>query len=155
MAIRLQDTPFSPGAELERFIAANPDAGGIGSFIGKVRRSNSQGKVLSLTLEHYPAMTEHMLREIETQACHRWPLQSCLIIHRFGRLHPGEPIVLVATAATHRDAALTACTFLIDWLKTKAPFWKQEQILNWQTGDIGSGWVDARAEDEAAAARWE
>ncbi len=101
-----------------------------------------------MTLEHYPGMTEKKLAEIEAEANRRWSLQASLIVHRYGRMLPGEPIVLVATAAAHRAAALEACAFLIDWLKTKAPFWKLEE------GPDASHWVEARATDDEAAARW-
>ena len=105
-----------------------------------------------MTLEHYPGMTEKKLAEIEAEAQARWPLQASLIVHRYGRMLPGEPIVLVATASQHRAAALEACAFLIDWLKTQAPFWKLEET------PAGAGaaprWVEARETDERAAARW-
>ena len=101
-----------------------------------------------MTLEHYPGMTEKELQKIEAEALDRWPLEATLIIHRYGRLEPGEKIVLVAAASAHRNAAIEACHFLIDWLKTKAPFWKLEDI----SGD--GEWVDARDSDDAAAARW-
>ena len=102
-----------------------------------------------MTLEHYPGMTEKRLGEIAAEATRRWPLSATLIIHRYGRLVPGERIVLVATASSHRQAALESCQFLIDWLKTKAPFWKKEEFA-----DGRSNWVEARAADDAAAARW-
>jgi molybdopterin synthase catalytic subunit len=101
-----------------------------------------------MTLEHYPGMTERKLAEIEAEAQRRWPLQASLIIHRYGRLEPGERIVLVATASPHRQAALEACAFLIDWLKTQAPFWKLEET------PAGPQWVEARDSDDEAAARW-
>jgi molybdopterin synthase catalytic subunit len=101
-----------------------------------------------MTLEHYPGMTEKELARIEAEARARWPLEDVLIIHRHGRLEPGERIVLVATASAHRQAAFDACQFLIDWLKTRAPFWKREE------GPAGARWVEARAEDDDAAARW-
>jgi molybdopterin synthase catalytic subunit len=101
-----------------------------------------------MTLEHYPGMTEKKLQEIEAEAGRRWPLAASLIIHRYGRLEPGERIVLVATASAHRQAALEACAFLIDWLKTQAPFWKLEETPE------GVEWVEARESDDAAAERW-
>ncbi len=101
-----------------------------------------------MTLEHYPGMTERALAEIEAEALRRWPLAAALIIHRFGRLEPGERIVLVATASAHRQAAFDSCQFLIDWLKTKAPFWKLEETPE------GPRWVDAQASDDTAAERW-
>ena len=105
-------------------------------------------EVGAMTLEHYPGMTEKKLAEIEAEAQRRWPLQASLIIHRYGRLEPGDRIVLVATASPHRQAALEACAFLIDWLKTKAPFWKLEETA------AGPHWVEARGSDDDAAARW-
>lgn len=104
--------------------------------------------ISAMTLEHYPGMTERMLQEIEAQACQRWPLEASLIVHRYGRLEPGEQIVLVAAASAHREAAFDACRFLIDWLKTKAPFWKLEETVE------GDRWVEARASDDQAAERW-
>jgi molybdopterin synthase catalytic subunit len=103
----------------------------------------------AMTLEHYPGMTERQLEAIEAEARRRWPLLDSLVIHRVGRMLPGEAIVLVATASTHRAAALEACAFLIDWLKTRAPFWKLEETPS------GERWVEARESDEAAAARWQ
>ena len=102
-----------------------------------------------MTLEHYPGMTEKALGEIEAEALARWPIDASLIIHRCGRLEPGEDIVLVITASAHREAAFAACHFLIDWLKTKAPFWKLEE------GPDGAGWVQAKDSDDEAAARWQ
>ena len=102
--------------------------------------------VTAMTLEHYPGMTERQLARVEAEARRRWPLQDSLIVHRVGRMLPGEPIVLVATASAHRHAALDACAFLIDWLKTEAPFWKLEET------PVGERWVEARAEDDAARA---
>jgi molybdopterin synthase catalytic subunit len=103
----------------------------------------------AMTLEHYPGMTEKMLREIEAEANDRWPLEASLIVHRYGRLEPGDQIVLVATASPHRQAAFDSCAFLIDWLKTKAPFWKLEDTQN-----EGARWVEAKAADDRAAERW-
>jgi len=105
-------------------------------------------RVSALTLEHYPGMTEKRLAEIETEAHRRWPLDAVLMIHRYGRLEPGDRIVFVATASAHREAALAACHFLIDWLKTEAPFWKLEET------EAGGKWVEAREGDAAAAKRW-
>ncbi|TMK09540.1 MAG: molybdenum cofactor biosynthesis protein MoaE, partial [Alphaproteobacteria bacterium] len=110
--------------------------------------ASSAERVSAMTLEHYPGMTERKLAEIEAEANRRWPLAASLIIHRYGRLEPGDRIVLVATASPHRDAALAACHFLIDWLKTEAPFWKSEETPE------GERWVEARAEDDAAKSRW-
>ena len=146
--IRVQEEPFDVGAELAALTAGRTDIGALASFAGLVRDMAGQQAIVAMTLEHYPGMTEKKLAEIEAEAHRRWPLQASLIVHRYGRMQPGEPIVLVATASLHRAAALDACAFLIDWLKTEAPFWKLEE-----TGD-GSQWVDARDADRQAAARW-
>jgi molybdopterin synthase catalytic subunit len=148
VAVRVQAEPFEPGAELARFARGRTDVGGVASFVGLVRNEHGGEAVTAMTLEHYPGMTERELAAIEAEARRRWPLQDSLVVHRFGRMLPGEPIVLVATASAHRHAALEACAFLIDWLKTRAPFWKQEETPS------GTRWVEARAGDEAAAARW-
>jgi len=146
--IRVQREDFDVGAELVRLTAGRKDVGGVASFIGLVRDMAGGAAVGAITLEHYPGMTEKKLVEIEAEALRRWPLQATLIIHRYGRLEPGERIVLVATASPHRQAALESCAFLIDWLKTEAPFWKLEETA------AGPQWVEARDSDEAAAARW-
>ena len=148
--VRVQAEPFDPAAELAAFARGRTDVGGIATFLGLVRDEHGGERVSAMTLEHYPGMTERKLAEIEAEARARWPdLQDTLVIHRHGRMLPGEPIVLVATASAHRQAALDACAFLIDWLKTKAPFWKLEE-----TG-AAERWVEARTSDDAAAARWE
>jgi molybdopterin synthase catalytic subunit len=147
--IRVQREDFDVGAELDRLAQGNPRVGGIASFIGLVRDMGGGARVSALTLEHYPGMTEKKLAEIEAEAYRRWPLDAVTIIHRYGRLEPGERIVLVATASPHREAALEACHFLIDWLKTDAPFWKSEETPS------GERWVEARAQDDAAKARWQ
>lgn len=151
--IRVQEEPFDVGRELAALSQGRTDIGAVASFTGLVRDIFSQGEgedrsTSALTLEHYPGMTEKKLAEIEAEANRRWPLQATLIIHRYGRMEPGEPIVLVAAASRHRAAALDACAFLIDWLKTKAPFWKLEET------EGEAAWVDARSTDDAAAARW-
>ena len=146
--IRVQREDFDIGAELDTLTAGNRRIGGIATFIGTVRDLADGRDVAAMTLEHYPGMTEKQLAAIEQEACRRWPLESTLIIHRYGRLEPGARIVLVATTSAHRAAALESCAFLIDWLKTKAPFWKLEDT------DTGEQWVDARDTDDAAAARW-
>ena len=154
--IRVQREDFDVGYELERLSAGDHTVGGVASFIGLVRDFNLQGgspassagRVSAMTLEHYPGMTERKLAGIEAEANRRWPLSASLIIHRYGRLQPGDRIVLVATASPHREAALAACHFLIDWLKTEAPFWKSEET------PAGERWVEARAEDDAAKSRW-
>lgn len=149
MTVRVVETPFDPSAELAAFCRGRADVGAIASFIGLVRDDHGGERILAMTLEHYPGMTERQLARIEAEARARWPLFDVLVIHRVGRMLPGEPIVLVATASAHRAAALEACAFLIDWLKTKAPFWKLEET------PAGARWVEARASDEEAAARWE
>ncbi len=148
-AIRVGLAPFDVAAELAALTGDRTDIGGIGTFIGIVRGTAHGRSLASMTLEHYPGMTERALVAIALAAERRWPLQACLIIHRVGRLLPGEPIVLVAAASAHRQAALDATAFLIDWLKTKAPFWKKETFL-----DGTEAWVDARETDEEALARW-
>jgi molybdopterin synthase catalytic subunit len=152
--IRVQREDFDIGAELDRLAAGDHRIGGIASFVGLVRDLSPDGAgggadaVAALTLEHYPGMTEKKLAEIELEAHRRWPLAASLILHRYGRLEPGDRIVLVAAASPHREAALAACHFLIDWLKTEAPFWKSEETPR------GERWVAARAADDAAKERW-
>ncbi len=148
MAVRVQADPFDPGAELHALTAGNTRIGGVASFVGLVRDFASGSGVRALTLEHYPGMTEKQLAAIEAEAQRRWPLDASLIVHRYGRMLPGEPIVLVICASAHREAAFDACRFLMDWLKTKAPFWKLEET------DQGDRWVEARASDDRAASRW-
>jgi len=146
--IRVQEAAFDVGAELAALTRGRTDIGGLASFVGLVRDLAGDRAITAMTLEHYPGMTEKKLAEIEAEANRRWALQASLIVHRYGRMLPGEPIVLVATAAPHRAAALEACAFLIDWLKTQAPFWKLEESAD------ASHWVEARADDDQAAARW-
>jgi molybdopterin synthase catalytic subunit len=146
--IRVQREDFDPGKELEALTRDKTSIGGVTSFIGLVRDIAGGEKISALTLEHYPGMTEQLLAAIEAEAQRRWPLDAVLIIHRYGELKPGDCIVLVATASAHRDAAFDACRFLIDWLKTKAPFWKREET------SAGARWVEAHASDEDAAKRW-
>ncbi len=146
--IRLQQEPFDLGREYAALKRDHAGIGGIAVFVGTVREQSGDATIGSMTLEHYPQMTERALSAIEAEARARWPLQATLIIHRYGRLAPGDDIVLVMTAAAHRQAALESCAFLIDWLKTKAPFWKLEESTS------GSHWVAARDEDDVAAASW-
>ena len=146
--IRVQQDPFDAGAELRKIKSGKTDIGGTVLFLGTVRDLSDGAEVRAMTLEHYPGMTERALEEIDAEAHRRWPLDHSLIIHRYGRLEPGEDIVLVITASAHRDAAFEACRFLIDWLKTKAPFWKLEE------NSQGATWVEAKDSDDAAAARW-
>jgi molybdopterin synthase catalytic subunit len=146
--ISVQTADFDVGAELAALTADRTDIGGIGCFVGTVR-GNAHDHVAAMTLEHYPAMTERAIARITEAAEQRWQLLGCTVIHRVGRLTLGENIVLVIAAAAHRQPALDATAFLIDWLKTKAPFWKKEEFA-----DGGTTWVEARATDDAAAARW-
>jgi molybdopterin synthase catalytic subunit len=146
--IRVQLEDFDVGAELARLSDGNPAVGGVCAFVGLVRDMAGGEPISAMTLEHYPAMTEKELARIEAEARRRWPLEETLIVHRHGRLAPGDRIVLVAASSSHREAAFEACHFLIDWLKTQAPFWKKEDKAS------GSDWVEARATDGDAAARW-
>ena len=147
--VRVQETPFDVGAELAALTRDRSDIGAVASVLGLVRDVAGDQTITAMTLEHYPGMTEKKLAEIEAEANARWPLRASLIVHRYGRMLPGEPIVLVATASPHRTAALEACAFLIDWLKTKAPFWKLEETA------AETRWVEARSSDDLAAARWQ
>ena len=146
--IKVQREDFDIGVEIAALTDGNTKVGGLAMFVGLVRDLAPQGKISAMTLEHYPGMTEKRLAEIAEDAKARWPLESVLIIHRYGRLEPGDRIVLVAATSAHRQAALDACAFLIDWLKTKAPFWKLEESA------AGAAWVDARDSDDQAAAKW-
>ncbi len=146
--IKVQSEPFDVAQELAALKDGNLNIGASCLFIGTVRDLNNDADVSSMTLEHYPGMTEKALEDIEQEAKARWPLQASLVIHRYGKLDPGEDIVLVITCSPHRQAAFEAAEYLMDWLKTKAPFWKLEE------GGAGATWVDARESDEAAAARW-
>jgi len=147
--IRVQTEPFDIGREIDALKAGNTAIGGIACFVGTVRELSGGAAVSAMTLEHYPGMTEKALEEIEQEARQRWPLEAALIIHRYGRLEPGDDIVLVITASAHRQDAFDACQFLMDWLKTKAPFWKLE------SGREGESWVAARDSDDDAASRWQ
>lgn len=146
--IRVQSEDFDIGAEISRMTAGNTEIGGLASFVGLVRDYAGDEKISSMTLEHYPGMTEKQLAKLEAEARERWDLQDVLIIHRYGKLNPGDRIVLVVTASAHREASLESCQFLIDWLKTKAPFWKLEDR------ESGAQWVDSRSEDSVAADKW-
>ncbi len=147
MAARVQRADFDIGAELAALRAGRHDIGALVSFTGLVR-DLGEGALREMELEHYPAMTEKALAAIEAEALARWPLRASLILHRFGPLAPGEQIMMVATAAAHRAEAFAAAEFLMDYLKSRAPFWKKE------TTAAGGVWVDAREADEAALARW-
>jgi molybdopterin synthase catalytic subunit len=144
--IRVQQEDFDIGAEIARLRAGRSDIGAIVSFTGTVR--DQQGDVTEMTLEHYPGMTEAELQRIEAEARARWKLQEILIVHRYGTLKPGDNIMLVVTASEHRAAAFEAAKFMMDYLKTGAPFWKRE------SGPGGGRWVEASAGDNAAATRW-
>jgi molybdopterin synthase catalytic subunit len=151
--IRVQQDDFDIGAETDKLIAGNAGIGGLVTFVGLVRdfvgKMRGAGEpIAAMTLEHYPGMTERKLAEIEAEANKRWPLAASLIIHRYGKLMPGDRIVMVACAAAHREDAFSACQFLIDWLKTQAPFWKLEDTAT------GARWVSADARDDKLAARW-
>ena len=147
MDIRVQTAPFDYGAECDRFGAGRTDIGAVVTFCGIVR--DLPGTALhQMVIEHYPGMTERALRDIAEQARTRWNLSDCLIVHRTGRLVPGERIMMVATAAPHRADAFAAADFLMDYLKSRAPFWKQE------TTDAGTTWVAAKDSDEDALRRW-
>lgn len=147
--IRIQQARFDPGTEIAALLADRTDIGGLGCFIGTVRGTAQGRPIEAMTLEHYPGMTERALAQIADEAATRWPLLACTLIHRIGRLPPGDPIVLVLTASPHRQAALDATAFLIDWLKTKAPFWKQEHFATGETQ-----WVEAKETDAQATDKW-
>ena len=144
--ILVQEALFDMATESAALTAGRTDVGGVASFLGVCRGDDA---LAAMVLEHYPGMTERALGRIATEAEARWPLTGCTVIHRVGRILPGEPIVLVLTASAHRAAALESCAFLIDWLKTKAPFWKREEFADGDTR-----WVAAKNDDDAAAARW-
>ena len=147
--VSVQAEDFDIGAEIARLTAAAGDVGAVVSFTGLVRGGAGAEAVEAMELEHYPAMTVRALEEIVAEAERRWPLGGVRVIHRHGRLEPGARIVLVLTASRHRQAAFEAAEFLMDYLKTRAPFWKKEH------GAQGAAWVDARETDDAAARRWQ
>lgn len=149
MAVRVQTEDFDIGAEMKALTGGRTDIGAVVSFTGIVRGGNGGDQTAAMTLEHYPGMTEAELERIETEALERWPLTASLIIHRHGRLEPGDNIVLVITTSVHRHAAFEAASFLMDYLKTSAPFWKKEERAS---GD--SGWVEEKTSDNAARDRW-
>lgn len=149
MAVRVQREDFDIATEVRALTAGDTDIGAVVTFTGTVRGEAKGRPIVSMTLEHYPGMTEAELERVEAEARARWPLAASLIIHRYGELEPGDNIVLVVTASRHRHAAFEAAEFLMDYLKTSAPFWKKE------TDSAGKGdWVDARDADDAAMARW-
>ena len=150
MAVRVQLEDFDIGAEIARLSGGGTDIGAIVTFTGTVRGQAGGRALSSMTLEHYPGMTETELARVEAEAHTRWPLQASLIVHRIGTLHPGDNIVLVVTASAHRQAAFASAEFLMDYLKSRAPFWKKEAGLD------GEGrWVDARDSDDAALEKWD
>ena len=144
--IKVQKLDFNINVEIKKITSNNRNIGGIGLFIGVVRDGDQ--KLKSMTLEHYPVMTEKMLEKINIEAKNRWKLIDSVIIHRHGKLYPGDQIVLVATFSQHRKDALESCEFLIDWLKTKAPFWKLEETTS------GKNWVKEKNSDVVAAKKW-
>ena len=148
MKIAVQTEAFDLGAEVNAMSLGRTDIGAIASFVGLARDSNEGSGVQAMTLEHYPGMTEKALAKLVEEAKARWALLDVTVIHRVGRLLPGDPIVLVAVASSHRGEAFAACEFIMDYLKTRAPFWKKEETPQ------GERWVDARASDDTAAARW-
>lgn len=149
MIVRVQTEDFEVGAEVARLRAGRANVGAVVTFIGTVRDVNDGSGVSSLTLEHYPGMTERSLEAICTEAQGRWRLDDVLVIHRYGELLPLDQIVLVVTTSAHRGDAFAACEFIMDYLKTRAPFWKKERTPQ------GERWVEARAADDDAAARWQ
>ena len=149
VTIDVQTDDFDVGAELSALSAGRVDIGAVTSFTGLVRDLGGASVLSAMTLEHYPGMVEKSLEEITAEAIQRWPLLGIRIIHRYGRLLPGDRIVLVAVASAHRGAAFSACEFIMDFLKTRAPFWKCEET------PAGAQWVDARESDDQARARWE
>ncbi|HEX5130657.1 MAG TPA: molybdopterin synthase catalytic subunit MoaE [Usitatibacter sp.] len=146
--VRVQAEDFDVGRELASLTQGRTDVGGLASFVGLVRASNDGSSVDGMTLEHYPGMTEKALEDICAQAHSRWELIDSLVIHRVGHLSPGDRIVLVGVASAHRGEAFEACEFIMDYLKTRAPFWKKEDTA------AGERWVEARASDDVAAGRW-
>jgi len=149
MTVRVQEADFDLGAELAALRAGQPKVGALASFVGLVRDINDGAGVSEMTLEHYPGMTEKALEEIVGAAKARWDIYDALVIHRVGPLKPCDQIVLVAVTSAHRGESFAACEFIMDYLKTRAPFWKREVTPD------GAHWVDARDSDDSAAARWE
>ncbi len=148
MTVRVQEADFDLGAELAALRAGDPRIGALASFVGLVRDLNDGSSVSEMTLEHYPGMTERALEEIVSEAKSRWKIYGALIIHRVGPLKPCDQIVLVAVTSAHRGEAFAACEFIMDYLKTRAPFWKREATPD------GARWVDARESDDSAVRRW-
>lgn len=149
MPVRVQQEDFDVGRELDQLRAGDVRVGALVAFIGTVRDVNDDASVATMTLEHYPGMTEKALAKIVDEAKARWDVRDALVIHRVGALQPADRIVLVGVTSAHRGEAFAACEFIIDYLKTRAPFWKKEST------PAGERWVDARGSDDEAAARWE
>lgn len=149
MTVRVQVDDFDVGAEIRSMRLARPDIGAIVTFIGQVRDINDGSAVSAMCLEHYPGMTEKSLEAIEHQAKQRWDIVDVLVIHRIGDLSPTDQIVMVAVSSAHRKEAFMACEFVMDYLKTEAPFWKKEQTAT------GSRWVEAKATDDVAKEKWQ
>jgi molybdopterin synthase catalytic subunit len=148
MKILVQGAAFDLGSEVDAMRGGRTDIGAIASFVGLARDMNEGSGVAAMTLEHYPGMTEKALGRIVDEARARWSLLDVTVIHRVGRLLPGDPIVLIVVASSHRGEAFAACAFILDYLKTQAPFWKKEETPD------GERWLEARTSDDAAAARW-
>jgi molybdopterin synthase catalytic subunit len=149
MAVRIQTADFDAGAEISALRRGNPEIGAVASFIGVCRDANDGASVSRMTLEHYPGMTENAIEKIIAEARERWEVIDALVVHRVGEMKPTDQIVLVAVAGAHRGEAFAACEFIMDYLKTRAPFWKKEETPK------GARWVEARASDDEAAQRWE
>ena len=149
MAVRIQTQDFDAGAEIAALRRDNPKTGAVASFIGLCRDVNDGDVVMKMTLEHYPGMTEKALEKIVAEAKTRWDVMEVLVVHRVGELKPADQIVLVVVTGAHRGEAFAACEFIMDYLKTRAPFWKKEETPQ------GARWVEARASDDEAAQRWE
>lgn len=148
MSVSVQEQDFDIGTEIMALSAGLPEVGAVATFTGVVRCANEGASVSAMTLEHYPGMTEKALEEIVAEARQRWTLERLRVIHRYGRLEPGDRIVFVGVSSAHRGEAFAACEFVMDYLKTRAPFWKREETPE------GARWVDARDSDDTSASRW-
>jgi len=148
ITVAVQEADFDVAHLQTALLSGSSQEGAVATFTGYVRRANEQRQIGTLELEHYPGMTEASIRQIIERAAERWPVMAATVVHRVGKLAPGEQIVWVGVASAHRDAAFSACEFIMDFLKTRAPFWKKEQ------GPDGEHWVSARAHDDNRAARW-
>ena len=148
LSVTIQEEAFDIAALQQKLLTKGREEGAVATFTGYVRVSNDERTINSLELEHYPGMTEKSIEKILLEASQRWPLLAAGVVHRVGLLQPGDPIVWVGTASAHREAAFNACEFIMDYLKTRAPFWKKE------VGPEGEHWVDAREGDSSRAQRW-